>query len=205
MRSDRCLCCDSDRTLGPESILNQATKGVDIMEINRNYSHKTHGNIGAATLVVPDGKWTLNGTVLPESSVEHLVRFALQTLQDAYAGADNSAEAVAFFNAKLDKILKGTIGTRGGGDGADPRTSIERSYVRGSVKASFGAKSPEWAKFTGLEPTAQLAKLDEWVATVKADKDENAKLDEYVAGELARRELAAKNKKSVAKKITFSI
>lgn len=175
------------------------------MEINRNYSHKTHGNIGAATLVVPDGKWTLNGTVLPESSVEHLARFALQTLQDAYAGADNSAEAVAFFNAKLDKIINGTIGTRGGGDGADPRTLIERSFVRRSVKDQFGSKSADWAKFTGLEPVAQLAKLDEWVTQVKADKDEAAKLAALVDGELARREAAKKTVKATAKKMTFNI
>ena len=120
------------------------------MEYNRTFTHRTYGKVGDVVFAVPNGKYTLNGTILPDASVAHLMTFALQTLQDAYAGAKSTDEALGAFNGKLDNLLNGTIGTRGTGDGADERTRVARSVVHAAAKAKFGAKSAEWATFTGL-------------------------------------------------------
>lgn len=159
------------------------------MEYNRNFTHRTYGNIGAVTFGVPKGKYTLNGTELPESSVAHLMTFALQSLQDAYAGAKSTDEALGAFNGKLDKLLNGTIGTRGSGDGADERTRVARSIMHGLVKAKFGSKSTEWATFTGLDDAEQAAKLDAMVAANQAALD--PAIDEEMARRAARRNAKA--------------
>lgn len=138
------------------------------MEYNRNFTHRTFGAIGSVVFTVPKGKYAINGTELPQSSVDHLMVFALQTLQDAYAGAKSTDEALGAFNGKLDKLLNGTIGTRGSGDGADERTRVARQLVRGLVKAKYGSKSSEWAAFTGLDDAAQNAKLDAMYAANEA-------------------------------------
>lgn len=159
------------------------------MEINRSYTHRTFGQIGSVTFATPKGKYVLNGHELPEASVEHLMTFALQTLQDAYAGSKNTDEALGAFNGKLDKLLNGTIGTRGTGDGADERTRVARSVVQAAAKAKFGAKSPEWATFTGLDDAERNAKLDAWYEANKAAFD--PAIDEEMARRAAKREAKA--------------
>lgn len=134
------------------------------MEIIRNYSHKTHGLIGSVAFTAPDGPYALDGVTLPESSVTHLLTFALQTLQDAYAGSETADEAKAAWAKKRDKLLDGTIGTRTGGDGATEETRVARSIARELFKAKVGGKSGAWAEFTGLSDSDQLAKLDAIVA-----------------------------------------
>lgn len=161
------------------------------MDYNRTFNHRTFGKIGDVTFTAPKGKYVLNGTELPDASVAHLMTFALQTLQDAYAGAKSTDEALGSFNGKLDKLLNGTIGTRGSGDGADERTRVARQIVRGAVKAKFGGKSPEWATFTGLDDAAQNAKLDEWFAANEATFGPavDEKLAELAAARAKRTEL----------------
>jgi hypothetical protein len=159
------------------------------METARNFTHRTYGNIGAVTFVTPKGKYTLNGTELPDASVAHLMTFALQTLQDAYAGAKSTDEALGAFNGKLDKLLNGTIGTRSGGDGADERTRVARSVTMSAAKAKFGAKSPEWATFTGLSDNDKNAKLDGWYAANAAAFD--PAIDEEMARRAAKRDAKA--------------
>lgn len=159
------------------------------MEYTRNYAHRTFGKIGTVTFDVPKGKFRLNGNELPDASVSHLMTFALQTLQDAYAGAKSTDEALGAFNTKLDRLLNGTIGTRGTGDGADERTRVARSVVQAAAKAKFGAKSPEWATFTGLSDADQNAKLDAWYDANREAFD--PAIDEEMARRAARRD--AKN------------
>ena len=159
------------------------------MEYNRTYTHRRFGNIGSVTFETPKGKYRLNGTDLPDASVAHLMTFALQTLQDAYAGSDNLAEAQGAFNTKLDRILTGTIGTRGTGDGADERTRVARSVVQAAAKAKFGAKSPEWATFTGLSDEDRAAKLDAWY-TANAEAFDPA-IDEEMDRRAAKRDAKA--------------
>lgn len=169
------------------------------MEITRTFTHRTFGKIGEVTLAAPKGKYVLNGNELPESSVAHLLSFALQTLQDAYAGAKSTDEAQGAFNGKYDKLINGTIGTRTGGDGVDERTRVARAIVRSAVKAKFGAKSPDWAKFTGLADDEQNAKLDAWFA--KNEATFGPAVDEKLA-ELAA---ARKKKEELAKAVDFGM
>lgn len=169
------------------------------MEIARTFTHRTFGKIGEATLVAPKGKFTLNGHELADASVAHLLTFALQTLQDAYAGAKSTDEATGAFNGKYDKLINGTIGTRAAGDGADERTRVARQIVRGLVKAKYGSKSTEWAAFTGLSDDEQNAKLDAMYA--KNEAALSPSVDEKVA------ELAAARAKrgELAKAVTFEM
>lgn len=138
------------------------------MEYNRTFTHRTFGKIGDVTFTVPKGKFALNEQELSDASVAHLMTFALQTLQDAYAGAKSTDEALGAFNAKYDKLINGTIGTRTSGDGADERTRVARQLVRGLVKTKYGSKSTEWATFTGLSDADQNAKLDAMFAANEA-------------------------------------
>lgn len=156
------------------------------MEYNRSFTHRIFGAIGAVTFETPKGKYVLNGTELPDASVAHLMTFALQTLQDAYAGAKSTDEALGAFNGKLDKLLNGTIGTRASGDGADERTRVARSVTMAAAKAKFGAKSPEWATFTGLSDDDKNAKLDGWYAANAAAFD--PAIDEEMARRAAKRD-----------------
>lgn len=165
--------------------------GVDTMEYNRNFTHRTYGAIGSVAFTTPKGKYTINGNELPDSSVAHLMTFALQTLQDAYAGAKSTDEALGAFNGKLDKLLNGTIGTRGTGDGADEQTRVARQLVRGLVKAKYGSKSPEWTAFTGLDDAAQNAKLDAMFAANEAALSDavDEKIAELAAARVKRGEM----------------
>lgn len=169
------------------------------MLINRSYNHKAFGNIGAVELVAPDGEWKLNGNVLPESSVSHLVNFALQTLQDSYAGAKEAADAVAAYETKLGKIIAGTIGTRSGGEGASEETRVARSVTRAAMKESMGKDSPEYKAFEGLSDADQLAKLDENYAA-----NESA-LKPLVEARLAAKAAERAAKASLSGKIKFKI
>lgn len=169
------------------------------MNVTRNYVHRTFGPIGSVELVAPKGKWMLDGQELPESSVSHLVTFALQTLQDAYAGSENAAEAVAAFESKRDRLIAGTLGTRGSGTGATEEQIVTRSIVRSAMKARLGSKSPEWAEFTGLSDEAQLEKLD---AVAAANVEVFA---EAIAAKMAERAREREQKARLAKAATFNI
>lgn len=169
------------------------------MDMYRTFTHRTYGKIGDVTFTVPKGKFAINGQELPESSVAHLMTFALQTLQDSYAGAKSTDEALGAFNGKLDKLMNGTIGTRGTGDGADERTRVARSVVQQAAKAKFGAKSPEWATFTGLDDAAQAAKLDGWYEANKAA------FDPAVEEEMARRQARRDAKTGLAATVAIEM
>ena len=139
----------------------------------RTYDHKAHGRIGVATLQVqsPDEvKFILNGTELPAQSVDHLLTFALQSLQDAYAGAESASDAVEKFTAKLERILAGTLGTRGG-NGVSEETRLIRMVLRPLVKEALGAAA--WKELGDDERNAQIDAVfesmgDEDRATVAA-------------------------------------
>jgi len=169
------------------------------MEYNRSFNHKVYGAIGAVTFETPKGSFKLNGANLPEPSVDHLMTFALQTLQDAYAGAKSTDEALGAFNAKLDRILNGEIGVRGTGDGASERTRVERSVMMAAAKIRFGAKSAEWATFTGLADDAKNAKLDAWYAANAAG------LSGAVDEEMARRAAKRDANKNLAATVTIEM
>lgn len=160
--------------------------------MERNYSHRTFGDIGKVELVAPKGKWTMDGKELPESSVSHLVMFALQTLQDAYAGAKTAEDAIAAFETKRTRLIEGTIGTRGTGDGVTERQRVARIVVRNAVKAKVGGTSDKWKAFAALDTADQNEKLDAWFAANEAT------FNPAVDAEMARRAEAAAAKGALA-------
>ena len=148
---------------------------------SRSYAHKVYGQIGTVTMTSPAGDWTLNGQPLPERSVDHLLTFALQTLQDAYAGADSTDAAKKKFDDKLAKLIAGTLGVRSAGGAVDEETRHMRIIMRSLVAANFGKlawkameedEKVEYidAAYDGLED-ADRAAIDEAVAeAIAAEK-----------------------------------
>lgn len=159
--------------------------------IKRTFTHKTFGLIGEVALDAAVTKMQIDGQNIPQGSVEYLLNFALQSLQDAYAGAKNQTEAVAAFEKKRDALIAGTIGVRVGGASVGDETRIGRNLIKQALKAKMGKDSPEWAEFTGLSDADQNTKLDELlaknreklaprieaeVAALKAERERKAKL-----------------------------
>lgn len=148
---------------------------------SRSYAHKIFGQIGAVTMTSPAGDWTINGTVVPERTVDHLLTFALQTLQDAYAGAAGATDAKEKYEGKLAKLIAGTLGVRSAGGAVDEETRHMRMIMRSLVAANFGKlawkameeeEKVEYidAAYDGLED-ADRAAIDEAVAeAIAAEK-----------------------------------
>lgn len=169
-------------------------------EVKRSFAHRTHGDIGEATLAVTaKGKLVLDGKELPDASAEYLLTFALQSLQDAYAGAADNAECVGAFEAKRDKIIEGTIGVRMGGSGVDEFTRVARMIVRKAFKDNNAAGSDARETFMALDPSDQDAKLDEWFA---ANEDT---FRPVVEAEVASRKAERERRAKLAKATSFNL
>lgn len=104
--------------------------------VKRAFEHKTNGSIGAVHLKAEVGKVTIGDKELPTRSVEYLLTFALQSLQDAYAGAKSNEQAVGLFDKKLDALIAGTIGVRTGG-GTSELERVTLQVVRAILKAKL--------------------------------------------------------------------
>lgn len=120
------------------------------IEISRVYTKREteksnwSGRIGAVTLAIDpaiveddngqatgiDLVFTLDGKELPLNSVEHLLTFALQSLQDAYAGAESLDEAIGAWEKKRNRLYEGTLGTRDGSGGEEPYMRLVRDIIR---------------------------------------------------------------------------
>lgn len=144
--------------------------------------------IGSCSLFLSDdGVMSIDGTVLSRQSVEYLLNFSLQSLQDAYAGCDNEIDAKKAWGDKLAALKDGTIGTRGGGEGGvSEETAVARSVTRNVFKTKYGSKSAEFIAFKELDTKDQNAKLD---AMFEKNKE---KLQPVVTAELKRRAAARK-------------
>jgi len=108
--------------------------------IAREFNHRTFGAIGRVVLEADVKVLKVNGKPVPESSVEYLLTFALQSLQDAYAGAKNEAEAKGAFEGKLAKLIEGSIGIRTGGAGVSEETRVARQIVATMLRTKHEAK-----------------------------------------------------------------
>lgn len=138
------------------------------MQVTRTFSHREFGNLGEATLAVEKGKWALDGQALPDASVEYLMGFALQSLQDAYAGAKSQQAASAAFDAKRKRLIEGAIG-RTAGPAEEPHVRFIRQMVRNALSPDNKARYEQtdakdrnkflMGLFTGL-PTTKRDRLD---------------------------------------------
>lgn len=137
---------------------------------------------------------------LSTEMVQELVMHGLrQKIADAASGAKTPDEAKASMGKAIDALLAGEWSSRTAGDGASEETLVARSVMRGLVKAKYGAKSEEWATFTGLEPAEQNTKLDA-MATKNADA-----IAAKVAEEIARRKAARADKAKLAGKVDIEL
>lgn len=83
-----------------------------------------------------EAKISLNGKEIPAASVQYLLNFSLQSLQDAYAGAKTSDESRGMLLKKLDAICSGTIGLRGESGGVSEELAIQRTVVSRRLKSA---------------------------------------------------------------------
>jgi hypothetical protein len=103
------------------------------------------GRIGAVEGFADLDRIVINGHELPEASVAYLLNFSLQSLQDAYAGADDLTEATANWEKKLSALIDGTIGVRSGGSGMTDEERAEL-YVAESIYATKYGKDTDKGK-----------------------------------------------------------
>lgn len=156
------------------------------MEVKRTYIRKGF-EMATVALVAPNGKWKLDGKELPDGSVAHLMTFALQTLQDAYAGASDQAEADANFEKKYAKLVAGEIGVRG--TGVDSFTKVCRSVAREMLRAKMAQAGRPYKDFTSKSAEEQNDVLDKIVNDYREVVEAEAK--KRIKAQEAARELAA--------------
>lgn len=152
--------------------------------IKRDFAHKVHGEIGGVRLDASIDSVAINGTKLPAKSVEYLLNFALQSLQDAYAGAKNEDEAKASFEKKLASLVDGTIGVRTGGGGQSEETRVAISVTRAILKANLTAeafaqyKEDDDAVLAAFEKNRDKVQphVDARLAELRKERERKAKL-----------------------------
>lgn len=143
---------------------------------------------------------TCDVTALSADIVARLAMHGLhQKIADAAAGATNADEAVAAMQKAVDAVTAGEWTSRVAGAGVDERTRVERSVTMAAAKAKFGAKSPEWATFTGLADDEQAAKLDAWYEAFAEV------LSPEVEAEMERRAAKRAAKSGLAAKVEFAL
>lgn len=152
-----------------------------------------------------DKSWSATSTIaladIPADIVLDLALHGLkQKIADAASGAQTADEAQGSMDKAIKGILAGEWSTRGASDGASFETIVGRSVMRNAFKVKVGAKSPQWAKFTGLSDADQIAKLDEWLAGPQGEA-----LADAIAKEIALRKERAANKADAAKAVEFDI
>lgn len=131
---------------------------------------------------------------LPLEAKEKIIRYGVQRIfNDMVGGSERFPtveKKVAHVKEQIERFYAGDVG-RAAASGVSTEVAIARQEARRLVKAKYGAKSPEWAAFTGLADEEQASKLDELVEKNKEH------FDKFVKAELkARAEAAAKRAKA---------
>lgn len=139
---------------------------------------------------------------MPKAAQEKIIAYGCQRIfNDMVGGAERFPtveDKVKHVEAQIARFLAGDIG-RQAAAGVSAEVSIGRSLVRAVLKAKYGAKSPEWAAFTGLTDDEQNAKLD---ALFERNK---AKFAEEVEVEMLARAARAKKRAKQADALEMDI
>jgi len=130
---------------------------------------------------------------LPMNAKEKIIAYGVQRIfNDMIGGSERFPtveDKVKHVKAQIKRFMEGDIG-RAASASVPQDVAIGRSLIKAGLKAKYGAKSPEWAAFTGLSDDEQEAKLD---ALLEKNR---AKLQSQIDAEVKRRaELAAKRAK----------
>lgn len=141
--------------------------------INRTFKRRDDADAIATKLVkITVTGMTIDGKAVPSASIERFLEHGLQILQDAYAGAGSFEDAKKAFNDKLEKLMTGTLGTRGGGESVDEETQVARELVRGSFTKN--ATKAEKAKYKAMSTDERVAFIDRLIAAYRASEKEEA-------------------------------
>lgn len=136
---------------------------------------------------------------LPPASVVRVLAYGFQRYVNDKCGGSDVPKEKKFATAKatIDDLLNGIVGKRRPTSGADAETLAARRVMKVMVK---GMLSPEdYKTFVGMEPVAQLAKLDGWI---EANWDVIA---EDVELEMRRAEEEAAKRTKLAAKIKIAL
>ena len=98
---------------------------------------------------------------MPDTAKEKIIAYGVQRVfNDMVGGSDSTLEdKVKDVEAAVARFYAGDIG-RKAAEGVSAEVSIGRSLVRQALKAKYGAKSPEWATFTGLSDGSVVSWYD---------------------------------------------
>lgn len=153
------------------------------------------GRIGSVELVANIDSVTVNGKPIGTASIDYLLNFSLQSLQDAYAGADSIDEATGSFEKKLAALIDGTIGVRGSGGGMSDEERAEIYVAEQAVRAKLTAD--EWKK---LDDDAKVARVESAVETLREKRGDwfAEKVAERVAHIVEQRKRRAAEKAEMA-------
>lgn len=144
--------------------------------INRTFAKRAEESAIGTVQLKGKAEMTLDGVELAANSIEYLVNFALQSLQDSYAGKDG-ADAKAAFADKLAKLKDGTIGMSTGG--VDPWLAIARRVFRPVYLAAL-EKAGKAKAYKDADAEGRNAMLD---AAIEKNR---AMIEPMVAEEKAR-------------------
>ena len=162
------------------------------ISVSRTFVHRTHGTVcDTLAFTAPAGEYVLDGQPLEDDAVQFLLNFALQTFQDAYAGADSLDECQKAFSTKLDRVKANEMGTRGAG--VDPITTEIRILVYAAIRKSKDAKTKKvYEKLKVMKSDARADALDAIFA--KQSDDGKAAITAKAESEHARKEEVRKAK-----------
>lgn len=166
--------------------------------ITRETSAAPGVHFGTVNLTVPDKGWKLDGKPLGGNAVAYLGTYALQCLQDTYAGVGTSVtvdDARKRFAARYDSLIDGTVGLRREGEPAIVQ------YRRGVVRDKLGPDNR--AKYKALEPADRPAFLDNVYGG--APDSVRAAIDKMAERLMAEAEAARKRAAEIAKDLDTAL
>jgi hypothetical protein len=143
---------------------------------------------------------TVDLSKLTSDMMEKLALHGLkQKIADAASASKTKDDALGLMAKARDALYNGEWSSRVASEGVDASVRIGRAIVRGLLKAKMGAKSPEWAKFTGMSDADQNAALDKVFA--KNEEKLAPQVEAKIAAEAAER----KRKAQLTSSLDFDI
>lgn len=155
------------------------------VSIIREFRRRGDDTAIATVRLTGNATLSLDGKPLSGASIEYLMTFALQSLQDAYAGKESFRDATDAFAAKYSRLIDGTIGVRGPGSAVSEETRIGREIVRDRLRAKGG---DSWKAYK------DAADADAKAAILDAIIEKNADAIATMVAEERKRRAAAKEK-----------
>lgn len=162
--------------------LKMAKANVTVVNVNRAFDKRASkdGTVSAYRIGTIESTWeigavTINGAEISSRGVEHLLNFAFQSLQDAYAGSENETDAVAAWGDKLNRIINGTIGARVAGSGQSALMREVFSLIGANLREN---NKTEWKAMSDDDKAATIeAKYEALSDDVKAKVTELAQTE----------------------------